>query len=188
MNRRRFLLAAGTAGLGLAGLAAWRYWPEHGLMNPCLAALPREVADHELVRAAWEGLDPTQVWDCHAHLVGTGDAGSGIWLNPALESMVSPIQYAQRLFFLNAGCAHDAPGRVDQSYIERMHNLIDGLRPGDAGLARLLLVAAHPELGCGRMVLVEPVAQIGRRGEEPDVARLELRHQRITVRSTPRSP
>jgi hypothetical protein len=130
MNRRRFLMAAGAAGLGLGGIAAWRYWPEHGILNPCMAGLPREVANHELVLAAWEGLDPAKVWDCHAHLVGTGDSGSGIWLNPALESMVHPIQYAQRLFFLNAGCAHDAPGRADQSYIERMHNLLEGMRPG----------------------------------------------------------
>ena len=128
---------ADTTGLGLAGLAAWRYWPEHGLLNPCLAALPHEVADHELVQAAWAGLDPAQVWDCHAHLVGTGDSGSGIWLNPALESMVHPVQFAQRLFFLNAGCAHDAPGRADQSYIERMHNLLEGMRPG----AKLMLFA-----------------------------------------------
>ena len=130
MNRRRFLIAAGTAGLGLAGLAAWRYWPEQGISNPCLAALPRELASHELVRSAWDGLDPGQVWDGHAHLVGTGDSGSGIWLNPALDSVIHPMQYAQKLFFLNAGCAHQAPGQVDQSYIERMHNLVDGMRPG----------------------------------------------------------
>ena len=130
MNRRRFLIAAGTAGMGLAGAAVWRFWPEQGLLNPCLAALPRALAEHELVHSAWSGLDPAQVWDCHAHLVGTGDSGNGIWLNPALESMIHPLQYAQRLFFLNAGCAHEAPGRVDQSYVERMHNLLEGLRPG----------------------------------------------------------
>lgn len=137
MNRRRFLIATGSIGLGLTGLAVWRFWPEHGILNPCLAALPREVADHELVKAAWDGLDPVQVWDCHAHLVGTGDSGSGIWLNPALESMVHPVQFAQRLFFLNAGCAHEAAGRADQSYVERMHNLLDGMRPG----AKLMLFA-----------------------------------------------
>ncbi len=137
MNRRRFLITAATAGLGLAGAAAWRFWPEQGLLNPCLAVLPRILAEHELVRTAWAGLDPTQVWDCHAHLVGTGDSGSDIWLNPALESMIHPVQYAQRLFFLNAGCAHDAPGRVDQSYVERMHNLLEGMRPG----AKLMLFA-----------------------------------------------
>ncbi len=137
MNRRQFLLRSAALGAGAAGFGAWRLWPEQGLMNPCLAALPLELAGHELVRAAWEGLDPAQVWDSHAHLVGTGDSGGGIYVNPAMESLLSPVQFAQRLFFLNAGCAHKAPGRIDQSYIERMHNLIDGMRPG----IKLLLLA-----------------------------------------------
>ncbi len=73
----------------------------------------------------------------HAHLVGTGDAGSGIVVNPAMESLLNPAQYARRLFFLNAGCVHDAPGSVDRAYVERMHNLVDGMRPG----VKLLLFA-----------------------------------------------
>ncbi len=67
MNRRQFLMAAGAAGLGLAGAAAWRFWPEHGLLNPCMAGLPAEVANHELVLAAWEGLDPANRAEIAAH-------------------------------------------------------------------------------------------------------------------------
>ena len=116
------------------------------MWNPCLASLPRRLAQHDLVKAAWQGIDPAQVWDAHAHLVGTGDAGSGVVVNPEMESLLSPAQYARRLFFLNAGCAHEAPGSVDRAYVERMHNLVDGLRPG----AKLLLLAfdrAHDERG-----------------------------------------
>jgi predicted TIM-barrel fold metal-dependent hydrolase len=89
------------------------------------------------VRAAWEGIDPRQVWDAHVHLVGTGDSGSGIEIHPGMESLLSPGQFARRLFFLNAGCAHEARGQVDHAYVERMHNLLDGMRPG----AKLLLFA-----------------------------------------------
>jgi predicted TIM-barrel fold metal-dependent hydrolase len=63
-----------------------------------------------------------------------------------MENMLNPAQYARRLFFLNAGCVHDAPGNVDRAYVERMHNLVDGLRPG----AKLMLYAferAHDERG-----------------------------------------
>ena len=98
------------------------------------------------MRRAWEGLDPAQVWDSHAHLAGSGDAGSGIVVNPRMDSLLNPGQYARRLFFLNAGCAHDAPGSVDRAYVERMHNLVDGMRPG----AKLVLFAferAHDERG-----------------------------------------
>ena len=134
MKRRRFLgLAAGAGVLG----AAWAYWPRLGWFNPCLADLPRDVLESEWVRAAWQGLDASKVWDCHVHLIGIGDAGSGAWSNPKLDSWLHPIQYAQKLFYLNAGCMHQAPGRVDASYIERLHNLVAGLRPG----AKLMLLA-----------------------------------------------
>jgi mannonate dehydratase len=108
--------------------------------------LPARLAKHELVAAAWQGLDTSQVWDSHAHLLGNGDAASGIYVNPRMESVLDPTLYARRLFFLNAGCVHDAPGSVDRSYVERMHNLVDGMRPG----FKMLLFAferAHDERG-----------------------------------------
>jgi mannonate dehydratase len=99
--------------------------------------LPEALANHELVRAAWQGIEPGKMWDSHCHLAGNGDSGSGIYLNPAMESLLDPLQYARRLFFLNAGCVHDAPGQVDRSYVERMHNLVEDMRPG----VKLLLLA-----------------------------------------------
>jgi mannonate dehydratase len=98
------------------------------------------------VRSAWQGIDPSRVWDSHAHLVGTGDSGGGIVVNPATDSLLSPGQYARRLFFLNAGCAHEAQGNVDRSYVERMRNLLDGMPQG----VKLVLYAferAHDERG-----------------------------------------
>ena len=131
----------------MAAFAAWRHWPEQGFWNPCHADLPRRLADHELVKRAWDGIDAAQFWDSHSHLIGTGDSGSGIFVNPQTESLLSPGQYARRLFFLNAGCVHDkAAGSVDHAYVERMQNLIHGLRPG----AKMLLYAferAHDERG-----------------------------------------
>jgi predicted TIM-barrel fold metal-dependent hydrolase len=139
-------LGAGAALIGAGSLAAWRYWPEQGFWNPCLARLPRRLANHELVREAWEGIDASRVWDSHAHLIGTGDSGSGIFVNPRTDSLLNPGQYARRLFFLNAGCVHDAQDSVDRAYVERMRNLVDGMRPG----VKLLLYAfdrAHDERG-----------------------------------------
>ena len=132
------------------GLAAWRYWPEQGFWNPCGARLPRRLAEHELVRAAWDGLDPAKVWDSHAHLIGNGDAGSGIYVNPQTESLLTPGQYARRLFFLNAGCAHGATGSVDHAYVDRMRNLVDGMRGEKRQGLKVVLFAferAHHENG-----------------------------------------
>ena len=118
------------------------WWPEQGLWNPCLALLPRELAEHDLVQSAWDGIDPVRLWDAHAHLIGTGDSGSGISINPRMESLLSPGGYARRMFFLNAACAHDAPNHVDRAYVERMQKLVDGLRPGTKMLL-FAFVAAH---------------------------------------------
>src|SRR5262245_45718040 len=132
-NRRRLLVAAS----GTCALAGCGFTLEHGVANPCRTALAPSRAREEAVLAAWTGIDAGTVWDCHAHLIGTGDSDSGIWLNPRMLSLVNPVQYAQRLFFLNAGCARDTPGSVDRSYVERMLNLLDHMPPG----AKLLLLA-----------------------------------------------
>ena len=153
MNRRKFILGFGTLGalgLGVGSVVGAKFWPEQGFINPCLGALPADLAKHELVQSAWEGIDPAQVWDSHTHLIGTGDSGSGVWINPNMDSLLHPIQYAQKLFFLNAGCAQNVPGRVDLSYVERMHHLMDGMRPG----VRLLLFAfEHHYTADGRISL-----------------------------------
>ena len=107
------------------------------MLNPCLVGLPPSLAEHELVRTAWEGIDATLVWDGHAHLAGIGDSGDGVWINPDSESLAHPLQLGQRLFFLNAGCANGAPGQVDRSYVERMRSLLDPMPPG----AKLVLLA-----------------------------------------------
>lgn len=144
--RRRLLRTAlglgGVAALG--GLAA--VFSRDAVINPCRATLPASLAAHPLVQAAWEGLDPAHVWDVHAHLAGTGDSGSGIMISPRMLSPLNPLEYLQRLFYLNAGCAHDAPGRVDESYVARMENLMEGFPPG----AKLMLFAfdhVHDEHG-----------------------------------------
>ncbi|HTN27906.1 MAG TPA: amidohydrolase family protein [Burkholderiales bacterium] len=145
--RRRHILQGAAAAAALGGCTTWpMLWPEQGFFNPCLALLPRELAEHELVQSAWDGIDTSRVWDAHAHLIGTGDSGSGITINPRMESLFNPGGYARRMFFLNAACAHESPDQIDRAYVERMLKLVDGLRPG----VKLLLFAfesAHGEDG-----------------------------------------
>ncbi len=130
MNRRQFLQRAGFASLAALGLTGWSQWPQGGVVNPCKAGLPPALARHELMAAVWDGLDPAQVWDCHAHLVGVGDGDSGAWANPRMDSPLSPWQYLQKLLYLNAGCVHNAAGQVDASFVARVNNLMDGFPAG----------------------------------------------------------
>lgn len=148
MNRRQFLKRAGIVG-GL-GLAGWSLWPQAGVLNPCRAGLPPELIQHPLMQQVWAGIDPAKVWDVHAHLVGvgdqSGDSNSGAWANPKMDSLWNPLQYIQKIFYMNAGCVHDAPGRIDASFVARLENLMDGFPTG----AQILLFAfdwAHDEQG-----------------------------------------
>ena len=141
MHRRRFLALVGAT---LA--AGCEYWPEDGLKNPCLSArLPRALADSDLVRSAWDGLDPSRVWDAHAHLLGVGDSGGGAWVNPAMQAWWRPGQRLRYEFFMNAACV-DESTRVDEDYVARVLAYLDGLAPG----TRMLLLAfdyAHDTAG-----------------------------------------
>ena len=143
LNRRKMLL--GLTGLGIAGVA-YRYWPEDGLINNCLVdPLPKSLREHELVQAAWEGIDPARFRDDHVHLVGTGDSGSGLWINPQMQSLAHPIQWLQRAFYFNASCTADN-GQSDLNYMKRLNWLVEQLPPG----AKLMLLAFdyfHDEQG-----------------------------------------
>ncbi len=134
MGRRKMVL--GLAGLGLAGMA-YRHWPEDGIINPCLTEpVPDSLLKHELVESAWEGIDPARVWDSHVHLIGTGDSGSGLWVNPDMQSMKHPMQWIQRAFYFNASCTPDA-GQSDETYIERLSGLLHQFPAG----VKLMLLA-----------------------------------------------
>ena len=133
--KRRTALAA--LGLGTLGALTWRYWPEDGLRNPCLTEpLPDALARHDLVQAAWRGIDPAYYWDCHVHLVGDGEPGSDAWINPRARSLWHPLQYLQRQFYLNAACVTDSEQR-SVAYVERLRALHLDFPPG----ARFMLLA-----------------------------------------------
>jgi len=136
MNRRRFLRGA-AAFAAVGTVAGCGISLREGLRNECRSALPPALAAHPLVTTAWRGIDAGQAVDVHCHVFGTGDSGSGLWFNPALERIVQPQRYVQRLFFLNAGCVRDAPGNVDASVVDRLLNQCDALPRG----YRLLLLA-----------------------------------------------
>jgi mannonate dehydratase len=128
MNRRQFLLAAG--GLAFAGIshAAWRYWPDAGLSNPCLANMPDSLLQHPTYQHIWQGVRPDQVWDMHVHLVGVGDASNETWFNPDMDSWIHPSLKLQKAFYMNGTCAD--PARIDESTVEKMTQLVTAMPVG----------------------------------------------------------
>ncbi len=78
MNRRHFLLGASALAASSVAIAGSKFWPDAGFNNPCLSGLPDDLNNHPLMRQIWAGIDVAQVWDCHVHLVGTGDSNPKI--------------------------------------------------------------------------------------------------------------
>ena len=123
MNRRIFLYALGLGALGVAGGCGLSL--EGGIFNPCLSdPLPERLRNHDVVRAAWEGIDPSQSWDCHTHIGGVGDGNTGIWISPQMSSPFHPLQNLQRRFYLNAACT-EREGRVDEDFVWRLMAYLD---------------------------------------------------------------
>ncbi len=140
MQRRYLLGLLGLLGLGSCSACSVKrfskYWPDNGqFFNPCLdGQLPPQLANHEVVLSALEGIDTTQMWDSHVHLLGLGDTQSGIWVNPRSRQLLKPKHYAQLRFFLNASCP--LPNlSVDEGYVARLKQLHWGKG------SRLLLLA-----------------------------------------------
>ncbi len=129
MNRRQFLLGFSALGATTIAGPAYKYWPRPGLMNPCLSDLPADILNHPLMSSIWENIDASQVWDCHVHLVGTGDSNTGAWFNPAMDSYWHPILKVQKHFYMNASCSSQ-PSQIDYGSVARMADLMADMRPG----------------------------------------------------------
>jgi len=126
--RRRALLGAGL-GTGLM-LAGCDFSLRDGLFNKCAAELPADLRDSPLLRDVWKGLDAAKVWDTHCHVFGDGDSGSGLWFNPNLEKITNPRGYVQREFYINASCIDESPGKIDNSFVQRLLAQCRGMASG----------------------------------------------------------
>lgn len=132
MKRRTFL---GALALGTTALAGMKLWPDEGVFNPCLQNMPETLRRHAVVSQAWQEVDPQDYWDSHVHLLGKGDSGSAMWVNPKLSSLWHPLKRVQSHFYENAACAQAE--RSDVSVVERLLQLHADFPPG----VRLMLLA-----------------------------------------------
>ncbi|HET7525695.1 MAG TPA: hypothetical protein VFK10_07115 [Burkholderiaceae bacterium] len=112
------------------------------------AASPQAApaAAHELLHATFDGIDATQLWDVHTHLLGTGDAGSGCWVHPDLDSWRHPMEALRKRVILHGAGVARGSRRVDRDYVSRLAALAADFPAG----ARWLLFAfdhAHDDQG-----------------------------------------
>ncbi len=133
MDRRQFLFGLGLAGASSLVYTGYKFWPEQGLSNPCLAGLPDLIKTHPLMQEIWQGIDANLVWDGHVHLVGTGDSqphkeNKDVWFNPEMDSSWHPILKIQKKYYMNGSCAIDS--NIDQSTVQRMAQLTTEMPAG----------------------------------------------------------
>lgn len=122
MNRRHLMLGC-CAAMGVGLFTGLLPAAKGALRNPCLGQLPPELAQHDLVLSAWEGLNAAKLIDTHAHFLGTGDAGSGCSIHPSMHQWWRPTEVLRRKVILNGACvAGDAPS-IDRAYVQRMLDL-----------------------------------------------------------------
>ncbi len=125
ISRRGFLGL--TACFGLGALVGARL----GLPKALAPGRPRLVQGRalEMVEEAFQGVERTEMWDCHVHITGLGTGGSGCWVNPTLRSALHPIrQFKFEVYRYAAGISDLA--RADQQYVERLlqlHRLMNPL-------------------------------------------------------------
>jgi predicted TIM-barrel fold metal-dependent hydrolase len=138
LQRRKILkigLAIGAT-TALAGTIIWNQVFDGPIANPCLIdGLPTALAEHPLMQQAFAGLDVSQLWDSHFHLLGNGlnngfdGQTTGIWLNPKMSSWLSPIQKLQYGFYLDAACISEAD-KADSLFLENINKTMSQLPEG----------------------------------------------------------
>jgi mannonate dehydratase len=98
------------------------------LSNACLN--PAQTPTSVLEKQAWQGINPENWWDCHTHIVGSGDGGSGITLSDAMhQPFLHPIQSLLYKAYANAACTGE-PGNQDATYVKRILALLDTMPNG----------------------------------------------------------
>ena len=146
MHRRHVLGCCAALGAGLFTSLAPAMSLREGLSNPCLAGLPPELRQHDILLQSFEGIDASRLWDAHAHLLGTGDSGSGCTVNARMHEWWHPSDVIRRKAILNAACVASDAVSVDGAYLQRLKALADDFSEG----ARWLLFAfdhAHDDSG-----------------------------------------
>jgi uncharacterized protein len=152
-NRRQALCcgAAAAAGLFSALLVAESDAASRGLADaPCRGAgtgaadphgwagsLPADHPAQGLLQASLAALDPAELWDVHAHLLGTGDAGSGCTVDARMSQWWHPVASLRRQVILRAAGVPSGATSVDRAYVAQLQSLTAGFPAG----ARWLLFA-----------------------------------------------
>jgi uncharacterized protein len=125
----------------------------------------------DLIKQAFEEIDPTRLVDYHTHVAGVGTSGSGAFINPKMRTWRHPFHRLKFKVYVSAGGVTDE-SQADTQIVERLTRLVSNIeghgthrllafdqnynRDGTANLAKtefyvpndhvFSIAAAHPDL------------------------------------------
>lgn len=139
-SRRRLLKAAGVVAAGLVGL---RLGLPRLLRSP--PPQPLDEATQRWVDGLLAGIDRSQMWDVHVHLLGVGHGGTGCRVSPDMQNPVHLVEHARYEIYL-AAAGVDQAEDIDRAYVERLLAVARASNP----LGKFVLLpldAAYSEAG-----------------------------------------
>ena len=147
-TRRNFLCCGSLLFAGLWGFVApaSAFTLKDGFSNPCEPLRGWTEVEQGLIDASFSGLDAAQILDVHAHLLGTGDSGSGCHVNDALYSLWRPIDVLRRKGILGAACVDETASNVDRQYVATLSRLMADF-PAGVKAALFAFDYAHDDRG-----------------------------------------
>ncbi len=116
------------------------------LRNDCKPPQGLPAPLHDIVARAFAGIEAASLWDVHAHLLGTGDSGSGCSVHASLVQGWQVVERVRHRAILNAACVDPRAESIDRAYAQRLLTLAQGFPVG----ARWMLFAfdqAHDDAG-----------------------------------------
>jgi uncharacterized protein len=138
------LLFAGLLGGAPGNATALNF--KDGLNNPCDGDRAWTPAERDLIDAAFAGIDAANYIDIHAHLLGTGDSGSGCEVHDSLYSIWQPIEFLRRKQILSGACVKESAGEIDRQYVAQLARMMNDF-PTGAKTALLAFDHAHDDRG-----------------------------------------
>lgn len=90
---------------------------------------PEELNDHisvsarDLIKRAFDGVDPARLIDYHTHVAGLGTGGSGASVNPRMLSWKHPVHRLKFKVYVSAGGVRNE-ANADREIVDRLVRLI----------------------------------------------------------------
>ena len=77
----------------------------------------------DLIKRAFDDIDPARLVDYHTHIAGIGHGGTNAFVNPKMLTWKHPVHHLKFKVYLSAGAVTDVE-RADAEIVERLARLV----------------------------------------------------------------